>query len=76
MLLRALLDTLDEKHALWQRVLAWETMRSLSADSAFLTFLWDQFDGQAEPICVLGRLVECVQQFSRRLRSTLVVDDA
>ena len=76
MLLRALLDTLDEKHALWQRVLAWETMRSLSADSAFLTFLWDQFDGQADPICVLGRLVECVQQFSRRLRSTLVVDDA
>lgn len=76
MLLRALLDTLDEKHALWQQVLAWETIRSLCTNSTLLTFLWDQFDGQSEPICVLGRLVECVQHHTQRLRSTLIVDDA
>ena len=48
MLLRALLDTCDEKHALWQRVLAWETIDALCADRIFIERVWNSFDGRTD----------------------------
>lgn len=45
-LLRALLRTTDDTHTPWQRALAWETVRALCAERAFLQRLWDWYDGR------------------------------
>lgn len=75
-LLQALLRTTDEKHALWQRVLAWETIRALCADASFLQRLWDWYDGRGtpQPPAVLAGMIATLQQASRRAKHGLLLD--
>lgn len=76
-LLRALLKTMSAaaKHALWERVLALETLRALCTDATFLRHLWFWYDARpGGEVRMLASLVDALCDETLATAPQLVID--
>ncbi|WFD25272.1 Endocytosis and vacuole integrity protein [Malassezia nana] len=79
MLLRALLKTMNSHHVYWQQILAWETVRDLYGDKAFVQRLWQWFDGREDvkdPPRVMAGMLTSLVDGTHKAKQSLMVDAA